>query len=512
MKRLPVTLGLLVTLLVASGCSVLERFGGNVSDPRPLSSIETLVDEIRTLPGITSATESAPGTVDADLRIDASPTELDDTERALFDLVNDFRYPGGTPEVTATSGKFTSTVPESLPWVMYDPPPTPPALSALPYLHTLPDVAAGHLPGGWGMLAGMHPGQIPPSSRAVLELEPDTDMTAWTESVADDSLPLELDVRRPRSADEPADPTPEELRGEMDRPNVVEYVIDLADPGTLPILHDVHRALDGTDHLLTRAEISPTRGDTALSIQVSEPEDIVPAFAHLESALGPIGYGEGTDVEVVTDGGLETTEPDDGFEDLFVVIDPLAERGGTVTRLGGDGTAAGSTVTVGVPDADALRRIVDYAGSEEWPLAPETMLEIGTDPHWATASASAARWPAEVPLLAALWEAGWDASTVDDLRGASSDGTGSRWDFGVMVSAHDRFTSPAPAEREEIVRLLRARDWDGTARIRLRIGDHELTFSSTADGTATAVSYEEDSTRPLRWEKEFVEAWDTTAG
>ena len=81
-----------------------------------------------------------------------------------------------------------------------------------------------------------------------------------------------------------------------------------------------------------------------------------------------------------------------------------------------------------------------------------------------------------------------------------------------MVSAHDRFTSPAPAEREEIVRLLRARDWDGTARIRLRIGDHELTFSSTADGTATAVSYEEDSTRPLRWEKEFVEAWDATAG
>ncbi|MCK1803324.1 hypothetical protein MTQ12_09750 [Brevibacterium sp. R8603A2] len=512
MKRIIVALGLLVTLLVASGCSVIERFGQGISDPRPRSSIGALVDEIRTLPGITSATETSPGTVEADLRTDASADELGDTAGELFDLVNDFRYPGGTPAVTATSGKFTASVPESLPNTLYDPPPTAPALSALPYLHTLPDVASGHLPGGWGMLGGMHPGPLRPSSRIVLELDPGTDMAAWTESVAARTRPYELDVHRPRTADEPADPTPQDLRGEMDRPSAIEYVLDLADPGTLPVLRDTHSALTGTDQLLTRAEISPSRRDTALSIQVPAPTDIVPAFEHLENELGPIGYGEGTEVDMITDDGLATSEPDEGFEDLFVVIEPIVERGGTVTGLGGDGTAAGSTVSVGVPDADALRRIVDYAASEAWPLSPDTTLKIGTDPHWSTSATAVAQWPAQVPLLAALWEAGWDASTVDDLRGLSGDGTPSTFDLGITVAARDRTTAHTRAEREEIVRLLRQRDWDGTASIRISIDDDELRFHSTADGVATDLSYEKYSEQPARWEKDFIALWDATAG
>lgn len=512
MKRILLALGLLVTLLVTSGCSVLERFGQGVSDPRPRSSIDALVEEIRALPGVASATETSPGTVEADLRIDASPDELDTTAGALFDLVNDFRYPGGTPAVTARSGKFTASIPEMLPDVMYDPPPTAPYLSALPYLHSLPEVASGHLPGGWGMLGGMHPGPLHPSSRVVVELEPGTDIAAWTESVAADSRPLELDVHRPRTAYEPADPTPQELRGEMDRPNAVEYVLDLGDPGTLPVLRDIHAALAGTDQLLARAEISPSRRDTALSIQVPAPTDIVPAFEHLENELGPLGYGEGTEVDMITDDGLATSEPDEGFEDLFVVIDPLAERGGTVTGLRGDGTADGSTVSVGVPDADTLRDIVDYAGSEAWPLSPDTTLKIGTDPRSSTSAATVAQWPTELPLLAALWEAGWDASSIDDLRGLSAGGTQSTFALGITVAARDRTTVHTQAEREEIVRLVRERDWDGTASIRIRIGDEELRFSSTADGLATDPSYEEYRTQPARWEKDFIALWDATAG
>lgn len=488
--RPPAVLLLCLALLVATGCAPLE---GRGIDLRPRSSIDTLVEEIRTLPGITAVAEADPGSVEAEIDGTTGVRDLTATAEALFALVNDYRYPHGTPEVEVSSGRFTADVPASPPGSAQPASSAAPALGALPFLHSLPEVAAGRLPGG---------------TRVEIELEADTDIGAWTEAAAARTRPLELAVHRPRTAAEPADPTPEQLPREPDLPNAVEYLVDLDDPASRAALEDIHAALDQTPYLLTRAEVGPSSGTTDLTVQVPGWEDILPAYDHLGSALGAGGLPDRGSAEVVaavvTDSGLEVKSPDDGLTELLAVADPIAEHGGTMTSA----NARQGSIGIRVGDVDALTAVVDYASSDAWPLSSATRLQIGSAPQSDSSHLTVAEWPAELPLLVSLWDAGWDTSTVG--RHTTEDGTASVLDIG--VSALDRQAPPTAPEQTEIVRLLRAHDWHGDGAITIRAAGQTMHFASTADGRASSASLGPDGRRPTGWTADLIDAWNATAG
>lgn len=461
--------GAVLTLALLAGCEPDDR------DDRPASDYATLVDELRALPGV-DGVEGTPGTQGTErtftvvLDPDSGEAELRTVGKRSHTLVNDHRYPSGTPEVTVQYGLFTAEIQ-----------PTRPSgeyvvcadacgqdrieLTGFLDLRALPDVESGSLTAGGTevVLAGAQ------------------DRRAW---VAD---ALETDVRTRlivRTAQEP------ESRW---------LVLSLGADGTADAVESLFDLADSTGAEVVEASVEQNIQYPSATLRVAEPAD-VPAVHDAVVAEAPDRGLSG--FEVVTEDGFEVVMHHTGssIEDIMEAHRQLTNAGSAVTRIGG----GGGYVELTVPDSEVLRSVIAVVSDASWPLPQDTSVRVSHDDGADyRASFSVDEWDEREQLLTHLWDAGLvDVSYRDGHQDV---------DTTLEIGPESGFATPAG--RSALVRILRTAEWEGTARIILDSGDRP-SFTTTADGRAQ----DPHTTAPGAeggmpgWGQEFIDAWNATAG
>ncbi|SMY10789.1 hypothetical protein [Brevibacterium jeotgali] len=484
--------GATLSLALLAGCEPDDR------DDRPASDYATLVDELRSLPGVDSV-ESTPGAPDTPVAdADAGPSSpsppghspsspaTDSTFTVVLDpdsgeaelrtvgkrshtLVNDHRYPSGAPEVTVGYGPFTAEIAQSRPDSEYVACADACGQDRIELtdfldLRALPDVESGSLTAGG----------------AEVVLAEDQDVRGW---VAD---ALETDVRTRlivRTAQEP------ESRW---------LVLSLGADGTADAVASLFDLADLTGAEVVEASVEQSIQYPSATLRVAGPSD-VPAVH--DAVVAEVPDRELSGFEIVTDDGLEVLVDDDGppIEHSMEARRLLTDARSAVTRIGG----GGSYVELTVPDSEVLRSVVDTISDAAWPLPQDTSVRVShEDSSDYKAPFSADEWDEREPLLTDLWDAG----LVDVAYRYGHEDV----DTTLEIGPESEFSTPAG--RDALVQTLRGVDWKGTARITLASGDMP-SFTTTADGRAqnphnTASGAEADV---HGWGQEFVDAWNESA-
>lgn len=495
--------GTALTLALLTGCEPDDR------DDRPASDYATLVNELRSLPGVdsvegtpeaqdtpgvdtdagrssgtsssssgpSSPTSTAPSLSSPDtdrtftvvLDPDSGEAELRTVGKRAHTLVNDLRYPSGAPEVTVEYGAFIAEIPQTRPGSEYvvcadacgqdrlD-------LTDFLDLRALPDAESGSLTAGGTEVV----------------LAEDQDPHGWVAEA------LETDVRTRlivRTAHEP------ESRW---------LVLSLGTDGTADAVASLFDLADLTGAEVVEASVEQSIQYPSATLRVADPADI-PAVHDAVATEFPGRAMSG--FEIITEDGfevfvLDTSSP---IEDIMEARRLLTDARSAVTRIGG----GGSYIELTVPDSEVLRSVVDTVSDAAWPLPQDTSVRVshaeGSDYK---ASFSADEWVEREPLLTDLWDAG-----LIDLAYRDGD---EDVDTTLEIGPESEFGTPAG--RDALVHTLRGVSCEGTARITLDSGDIP-TFTTTADGRAqdphnTASGAEGDV---HGWGQEFVDAWNESA-
>lgn len=491
MNRILVALGLLLALLGGAGCGLI--------DTRPQSTYAEFVQAASALAGVESVIVTGASEFQLTLDTRAQEAELADTSEALFDLVNEHRYPDGAPTLSVVSGVFTGEIGiirrGGGPGV---PQPGPLALAHLPFLHTLPAVEEGTLGDGSG---------------ASVRLEEGTDMRTWALDAATSPRELRLSAHRPMTDDEirvlPPDDretaettdgtAPPDPHAAEPEPPDVSIGLDLSRPDLPADLVRLHDTVGSVSATLIDADLSSidTTPDAALAVPADT--DIPAVFAAFEAEYGPDQLAE---VRVASAEGLSVAGGEGDVVAFFEARDLLEATGAEVRSM----NLRLDSLTVRMPDGDTLREVSAAVSGSDWPLSPDTRLSVehlshpGDSPYFTAGS-----WPAHADLLAALWDAGFESVRMSAGNELS--------DFDLRLYPTESQDLRSADSRTDLIEVLRTAGWDGRAQISLATGDH-LIFWSTADGTAEEpyMALHGADREPTGWAADFLTEWDATAG
>lgn len=455
-----------LALILLTGCEP------DNSDDRPASDYATLVDELRSLPGVDRVADTA-GNTDMTYTVlldpDSGEAELRTVGKRSHALVNDLRYPSGAPEVTVEYGPFTAEIPQTRPGGEYVVCADACGLDRIDLtdfldFRALPDVESGSL-----------------TARGTeVVLAEDQDLHGWAAEALETDVRTRLIVRMAQEA---------ESR---------RLVLSLGADGTADTMTSLFALADVTGAEVVEATVEQSIQYPSATLRVADPADI-PAVHDAVATEFPGRAMSG--FEIVTEDGFEVFVRDTGslIEDIMEAHHLLTDAGSAVTRIGG----GGSYIELTVPDSEVLRSVVDTVSDAAWPLPQDTSVRVShADGSDYKASFNADEWDEREPLLTDLWDAGLiDVAYRDGHEDV---------DTTLEIGPESEFGTPAG--RDALVHTLRGVGWEGTARITLDSGDMP-SFTTTADGRAqdphnTASGAEGDV---HGWGQEFVDAWNESA-
>lgn len=519
--------GFLVIALVLS----LTLAGCAPRDDRPESTEAEFRAEALGLPGVESigpVTEPwdgmPPDAQEITLDTAATEDELRGTGDALYDMLQNRRYPDHAPSMVVRSGKFQGFYGAN---IHYSPQAFGKStgvsanvldLELLPYLHGLPDVESG-------TLGTTHPDEAPRAS-----VEVDGPVHPWFEDrVASphDVILTAVDARSAEGGATPEDPAQPSALGsdtasqdEQDR-----VTVDLSDRVAQDSFAQLAGAL-GQDAEILGGEFSgtPLQGAfTPSELVVGTATDAAADEIH-KSVLALYGPDRLPSLEIRSSEGLTVSIDREGLSRAGAYFDAakvFRAMGITVTSF----DPGANTIALTVPDSRALLELADHVTTGDRPLPGDAVFMV-QDPAMARAAAAqdpstdalapestyAVRGTPErlseiAPLTAALWDAGFLIEFfVEDYAGQ---------DHGLELGVSEEQDLSSPDSRAALIGILREHGWDGTAHIRLDAGDAGfLRLESTATGPATGdlPEYDDPGGDPAGWMSDFIDEWNATAG
>lgn len=473
-------------------------------DDRPESTVEDYIAAAAVLPAVTSVESGdSPAAVVIEIDPHANASDLEATAQGLQGRLDDYKYPGGDPEVSATAGIFDVEIPDNsyenieLGYTL-----GAPRLEALPYYVDLGGIVSGAF---WKI------GDV------VLTLEDDVAAVDWSLENLDGRPRVTVRVtgggeKVTLSADAAENPggglaALRQVVGAADRSGtaITEYfdtgdaqptvTADVDDSGSAEeFTREVGRTGSAVRLMLHRPDSVISLGEVT-SETADELTDHLAAEALLEGAgLTPAGISFD-----------ETTEDAEGM-----------------------GFSVDWRLAAVADDAETLRAAAGVMEGEDWPLPDDAAVAFaaGTgadvDLQDGVSIVRVDDGPAQLDVLAALWEEGFGSSLVS----AAYPGQLHDVEITLARSAGD-LTSPS--SRREVIAALRAAGWERTAVVQLDDGSDAdrdardeladalpdtMEFTSTACGVASdpkdfGGDGDSDDLRPEF--ADFIEEWDAGA-